>query len=362
MRQTLIKDLSRAARGVEWKAAVKTGLAASLGMVAGVTFSRLFERVELEVSTLWTTMAAIVVQQNHLGSTYRTAWTRLLGVFIGCMLGGFFSSLWGTNPLTLCLSIMFTIAACSLVKIKESVRIACLSVAVVMIRPSDSPWEFGWYRFMESGIGIGVALLVAHLVWPSHVERKIGSNIAAILNKLAELYRHAVCLQPLTETEKYIFSEKASAIEELLWKNRQYLQDSQLELLSKYSGLDQWQTLFSYLDSIFEKILALRKVHKDHLKNIVDEGVQRQLTSIVASTDQVFSQLAQVITGIHHEVSLSPMMDAADLLEQEIARLRALRVTRQMSLEDVEGFFVFFYLIRTIAVELEKIHKDVFIT
>ena len=50
---------------------------------------------------------------------------------------------------------------------------------------------------------------------------------------------------------------------------------------------------------------------------------------------------------------------ASEALAVDLTRLRGARTTRGFDLEEVEGFFVYFYTLRTIAHELLKMRRHI---
>ena len=96
---------------IELKIALKAGIAAFLSLYAGNSFAKLLDRPDYLLSGTWTVMSTFVVLQAHLGGTYKAAWVRFLGVLVGSFMGGFFTSIFGSNSVTLCVSVLFTVIA-----------------------------------------------------------------------------------------------------------------------------------------------------------------------------------------------------------------------------------------------------------
>jgi uncharacterized membrane protein YgaE (UPF0421/DUF939 family) len=178
---------------IEWKIAIKTGLTASLSLTVALTFNHLLKRPDSLISGLWTVLSSIVVIQAYLESTYNAAWARFLGVFVGSCLGGIFTSIFGaSHAFTLGISIFFTIVACSMINLKESFRIACLSVAVVNVlwglNPNVSPWVFAFFRFIDSCIGIFIAIIISHILWPFQAMKNMRKIFAETLSSMNQTY------------------------------------------------------------------------------------------------------------------------------------------------------------------------------
>lgn len=348
---------------IEWKIAIKTGLSGGLAFFLGVALTHWLHQTDVTISGLWTTLSAIVIQQTHLGTTYHTAWTRVLGVLLGCFMGGLFTVLFGSNPISLSISIILTIVACSLVSIKDSIRIACMSVAAVMVlwglKTSISPWMFAYYRFIDSCVGVAVAVAVAHLLWPEKVSDRVRLNVAATLRLLKELYERASVTQPLTEQQEREFRTLMDQVIVQLWKNREILENSRMELLEQFSSLDEWRTLFLHLDLMLERVATLRRIYKTNLTKIMDEELEKYYQNIVEQTKLAFDELAEAMETLGAVPSLDKLRDASEALNSDLTRFRSMRITRNFELQDVEGFFVFIYFLRALADELLKTRRQI---
>lgn len=346
---------------IEWRIAVKTGIAASISLFLGLGFSQLLQRPDTLVSGLWCVMASIVVLQAHLGGTYKAAWIRFLGVLVGSIMGGFFTVQFGSGALSLGLSICGTILLCSLIGIKDSVRIASLSVAVVMIlwgiRPSISPWTFALFRFLDSCLGILVAVVVAHVFWPEKAATNLQKNITKSLLSMSKLYRLAT---DLDESDKSIYAsqELELEIDDLMQKNQDFHEVSKLELLTRFDNPEELAILVSQLDSIFKSIVALKNVPKVTLAKVFDDALGNQVTDVVDKSDLAFQLLAKSVENEQASVNFDDLQLSLDKLNEEQIRFRATRATRKFNLEDVESFFVFFYNLRSIGDSLIKMHQN----
>lgn len=357
------KSLKAHLSSIEGKVAIKTSLAAGLSFFLGTAVSHLTDRADIFISGVWTTQAAIVVQQTHLGSTYRSAWMRFLGVLIGCFFGGLLTVLLGSTPISLSVAIFMTVILCSMISIKDSTRIACLSVTIVMIlwglHPETSPWVFSFYRFLDSCLGISVAVLIAHSLWPARINTKIGQSVANTLQNLSRMFRLAANLNEASSDQIQEFRQLAFNTHELFWKNRQILEDSRLELLTKHTGLELWQLLFAHLEKLYEQIFTLSNVYRVHLNAMIDQGLDQQFKKITSECDKLLLEYALVLQGSSSQPELSELEAAVNGLDNELVRFRATRTTSKYELNDVEGFYVFFYTLKEAAEEIIKSRKEI---
>lgn len=343
---------------VEIQIAIKTGIAAAIGWTLGLASSHILERPDSLVSGLWCAITAIVVLQAYLGGTYKAALSRLLGVIIGSVMGGLFTSLLGSNPVSLGISVFLTTIICSLFLIKDSIRIASLSVTVVMVlwglRPNISPWTFALFRSIDSFLGILVAVLVAHAIWPFQATEKLRSNAAKSLSLINQLYR----LVTAVKLQKQETQELIEQINALFLQDVQYLTEAKMELLTAPEQLELWSSIHDHLEHLFEVILSLKHVFLVPRK-IVDSQLAAVTDRVIRATDEAIQELVHGLTLDKMIKTPDALTSAQNELQMDLGRFRSTRTTRQFSLPEVESFYVFYYSLNAVADEVQKLTKKV---
>lgn len=347
---------------IEARMAVKTGLVATLSWALGMGFSKITDRPDSLVSGLWCTVTAIVVLQTYLGGTYKAALMRLFGVVLGSLIGAFCTPLLGSNPFSLGFSIFLTVIVCSLFANKDSIRIACLSVAVVMVlwglHPEISPWKFAFFRTIDSLLGVLVAVAVAHAIWPFQATEKLRLNMSQLISYLNQLYR---LIMDITLTDKEVNAESIQLLAQmqpLFQQDLQYLTEAKLELLTKPEKLEEWVLLNENLENLFEVILALKQVSRIPRK-IFDEALEKQTSKIISMLDHALQDLSHGLTMAKTVTLLFDLSSAQKELHDDLTRFRNTRATRQFALSEVESFYVFFFSLNSMIDEVEKLTKNV---
>ncbi len=343
---------------IEGKIALKTAIAAGLSLILGIAFSQIFDRPEHLVNGLWSVVSAIVVMQAHLGGTYQAAWVRFLGVLVGSIAGGVFVVFLGDDALSLGIGVFSTIIICSMLNIKESFRIASMSAAVIIIlvgaKPTESPWLFSLYRFLDSCIGILTAVFVAQVLWPEKAVEKLRQSLIKALAAIDNYYRMAIILEPESQSHAQVAETLYADILERLQKNRAYGEEIEIELRYKGAQRHTWTLLTQQMETIFELVLNLKSAHKDSLLKIFDDSLANQVTQVIDQTDLAFQALQKRIVLAIPDIDLAGLDNALAALNSELQRFRATRTTRMFNFEDVENFFVFFFSLRSIGEAIKK--------
>ncbi|MBA2726838.1 MAG: FUSC family protein [Parachlamydiaceae bacterium] len=347
---------------VELKRAIKVGFAAAMSLFVGVWFSSIFERPDTLVSGLWCVVSAIVVLQAHLGGTYKAAWQRFLGVLIGSVLGCILTSYFGSNPMSLGAAITLTMIICTFFKLQESVRIACLTVAVIMVlsglRPEIPLFWFGLFRFMDSCMGIFIAVVVAHSLWPSEATDKIRNNLAKILTSLSKLFEISMDIKTDSERHNKLFQALRDDVYENFENNKNLLDEVNLEQVIRQSTMEDWKILIHSIENAFDAIITLKQLQKSKLLQMLDEPLLEKLKNFTEASEGAFQSFSrQLETGDDRQTVLIEydLKSTYNSLQEDLVRLRGNRTTRQFDWKEIESFFVFFYSIGIVAEELFRI-------
>jgi uncharacterized membrane protein YccC len=350
---------------IEIKVAIRGGIAAALSWFLGVWFSKAMAHPDTLVSGTWCVLSAFVVLQSHLGGTYKAAWERFLGVFIGSLIGGVCTSFFGAHPLTLGGSVILTVCLLSFLNLKDSIRIACMSLSVVMIlwglSPEISPWTFAFFRFMDSALGILIAVVIAHTLWPSEATQMLRQKMSQLLNLSGKLYRMLLSMDGELEEFNLAYRKTLDEGDNLIVESRKFLSESKLELLIKASSTDQWENLIDDAERLFHKVLEMHAFRKFQLRRILDSELTSYLTQTANLTEVVFHELSRALLTGEKAESLPQLQMTVHELSVDLERFRTTRATRQFNFADVENYFVFFSNLKQVIDELlvleEKINQ-----
>jgi uncharacterized membrane protein YgaE (UPF0421/DUF939 family) len=84
-----------------------------------------------------------------------------VGTIVGSVLGGVLAAVLPHGGLTMAMGIFLAMFATHLLGLPEAARIAGYLCAIVLLEYTANPWFYAMWRFVETVLGIGVALLVS---------------------------------------------------------------------------------------------------------------------------------------------------------------------------------------------------------
>ena len=126
----------------------------------------------------WGSISAIIVLQSNVGATVSASRERLLGTLIGAALGFAFSFL-GVLPWNFILAVLTAIIVCGLLGLRNSARLAGVTIAIIMLVHKDGPrWLLAADRVGEVILGIVVALAITTLVFPDRARIHLRDGLA----------------------------------------------------------------------------------------------------------------------------------------------------------------------------------------
>ena len=234
-----------------------------------------------------------------------------------------------------------------------------MTVAVIMIlsglRPDVNLWWFGLCRFLDSCMGIFIAVIVSHTIWPAEATNKIQFNISKILSSLSKLFHLSVDLEPDTERHDKLFNSLKDEIDELLVDNSSHLDEAKLELAMRQSSLDDWKLLLHALESALDGIVTLRHLKKSKILLMLDDPLLTNLNNYIDAAETNFQYLSKNIDPNDKRNELPVDHDLTEsykILKEDLIRLRGTRTTRQFDWKEIESFFVYFYGLGMVAEEL----------
>lgn len=347
---------------VDWKVAIKIGVVGALAYAIGSGASHYMNRPDSLVSGMWCVMAALIVMQAHLGGTYNEAYTRFLGIFIGSALGGLFTVLLGSSPFSLGVSILCTIVLCSLANIRDSIRIACMSVAVVMIlwnlRPEVSPWVFAFFRIIDSTLGILIAVLVAHTLWPIQITDTMRINLALIMRRIQEFSVLTIRPEVTDDATKKLAQQLTDEIDDLLYNTRLSLQEAKAELIMEPGKLGIWQLLLDDTEQLYLHLISLQKIHQHNPRKIFDQSLSTEVDHLIESLNSSLINLSEALATAQLSEPSTALLQSKERLQLELSCFRNTHTTRKFNLKDVEHFFVFFYTLGAIVDNIQDIEQE----
>jgi len=147
---------------------IKTVIVVLGAFLGGYYFTHLFHEPTSLVGGLWATISAIIVLESTHYETYTSAKNRIVGSFIGAVLSGIYLLMFPFTIVGFAATIGVGVLVCYIFRVPQSVKLTGITISVIMIVSTIGkdlhPVTNAVLRFVESGIGTSMAIIVAFIV------------------------------------------------------------------------------------------------------------------------------------------------------------------------------------------------------
>ena len=261
----------------------------------------------------WGAISAIIVLQSNVGSTVSASRDRLLGTLMGALLG-FACSVFGAPPWNYILAILLAVVVCGLLGWRNSSRLACVTITIIMLVPLPGPrWSLALDRVGEVLLGIVVALLVSTLVFPDRARIWLRDGLAQEFLVLGSLFE--AILEGFRGTPSQNLLTIREEAQALVRRNSQLLDAARNEPAGS-GWLEGLNTLSQFGGSLFDALCALEFAVKDSHKDRFAQQLEPALQRLAVDIQSVFHYLAGCIHKWRfnaHAPGISMEQDIADL-------------------------------------------------
>lgn len=188
---------------------IKTGI--------GVMICVLIGYLNIVDNTFFAAAACIVCMQTTVKSSVTVGLNRLKGTFIGGLIGFLFVLIKPGNPILSCLGVITTIYICNLLKVNNSITIACVVYCAIYLSIGDAnPIAYSISRILDTSVGVIIGVAVNYYIFRPNYLESIYKEIRVIEKTSIKLLK--------SEIEKGVHADISSLSKEItrlegLYKN-----------------------------------------------------------------------------------------------------------------------------------------------
>jgi len=263
----------------------------------------------------WGAISAIIVLQSNFGATISASRNRIFGTLIGAVLG-FAFSLIGALPWNYILAVLVAVMVCGLLGLRNSSRLAGVTISIVMLVRTGSHWTLALHRVMEVFLGILVALAISTLVFPDRARLRLREGLAQEFLVLGSFF--VAILEGFRGVPAANIPALRKDVLERLRNNNQLLEAARNEP----SGGPGWREGLSMLSqfgrSLFDALIALELAVKDSNEDAYALQLEPAMGRLAVDIGAGFQFVAECIHGWRFHIPPPGL-----LLEEDIAQLEA---------------------------------------
>jgi uncharacterized membrane protein YgaE (UPF0421/DUF939 family) len=112
---------------------------------------------------LYAFLAAVIVTDLVPSQSKALAIHRLIATAVGAVCGAALTLVLPAGPIAIGLSILVAMLACQVLQVPDAARVAGFICGIVVFEHSAEPWLNAFLRFLETALGVIVALAVSYV-------------------------------------------------------------------------------------------------------------------------------------------------------------------------------------------------------
>ena len=270
----------------------------------------------------WGSISAIIVLQSNVGSTVTASRDRLIGTLIGAAFGAVFSML-GEGVWAYLLAVITAMVACSLLGLKNSSRLAAVTVTILMlVHRTGSNWTMPLHRVLEVLLGIVVALAISALVLPSRAKLRLREGLTQeflLMGSLFEAVVEGFRGKPATNLTR-LWKD----VEATVSANSQLLDAARNEPSSGPASLEALSILFQFGRELEDLLKALGLAVKESEGDGYAAHLEPELGKLAMDIPKGFRYVAECIHRWRFDEAPKDLMLEDDItaLETKMAAIR----------------------------------------
>ncbi|MFA9397029.1 MAG: aromatic acid exporter family protein [Clostridiaceae bacterium] len=131
-------------------------------------------------------IAAIICMQNSVSGSFKVGKNRMIGTFIGAVIGFLCALISPGNALLCFVGIVIIIYICTLLNLNNSVVIGCIVFVAIMTNLRDvTPFTYSYMRLLETFIGISITVTVNYFLNPPNILKNLEESSNKIINHIS---------------------------------------------------------------------------------------------------------------------------------------------------------------------------------
>lgn len=148
-------------RIVSSRSAFVRGLQLSLRAAAAAAIAYAVAEILKFEYPIYALIAAVIVSDLSPARTRRLAVQRLVATLIGVACGIAASVILPGGIVSIGVSIFLAMLSCHVLRAPDSAKVAGYVCGIIVIAYTADPWSYGFYRFIETVIGMAIAWLIS---------------------------------------------------------------------------------------------------------------------------------------------------------------------------------------------------------
>jgi len=342
--QTWSARLANTVTMLQAKAALKMSVAATTSYLIA-------ERLNWQFP-FYAVIAAIIVMGTTSGNTFNQGVQRVFGTIIGMITGVLFSLLFGNTPWAVAGCSFLAIFLAFVLNLNEAAKLGGFLSVSIILNDQGNPWNFAWNRFLESVLGIIVAVLVSNLLLPAHAGSELRRCYFQQLEHLEKLYQ-LVIQGALSDTYD---RDAANAIKVELFPLFQEGRSLRKEIQQGQAGESSETVLGESWDFLvhrtWEHIVTMEHIIITRQETHHWQTLAPELSQLAQTSSAAMLSLAGAVRSRQKNLPLPELEAALANATTEFVERESAESTYPYPVDPLLKFFTFFYTMEEVGRKL----------
>jgi uncharacterized membrane protein YccC len=300
-------------------------------------------------------IAAILVMGTTSGNTWNQGVQRILGTAIGVVAGIAFSVLLGNTPWAIAMTSFVAIFLAYVLSLPEAAKLSGFLSVTIILNQQGTPWDYAWGRFLESGLGILVAVFVSNLIFPAHAGSELRRCYFQLLENLEEFYQLIMQGALQNTYDRNAANEIKLQIFPLLQESRNLRQEIHQGQAGEPNATlidESWDFL---VYRIWEHIATMEHIVITRQDTHHWQTFTHELTQLAYTSSQAMLTLAGAVRSRQIRPSLPDLEAALDRATSQFTAIESSASTYPYPVDPLLKFITFFYTMEEVGRKLLRL-------
>lgn len=281
---------------------IKTGLAVGLSLYIASLFNL--------KSPIFVGIGAIMTMQSSVSESFKTGKDRMLGTFVGALVGLIFSYLMPNNYLFLTIGTIIVIYIHIVFDWKSSLTLSAIVFLAIFLNNEGARLEYATNRLLDTFIGISISVIINYFIAAPNVKKTFLDAKLHILKICKDLVYNLV-----TNSEEITLEDFTKELSDIDKTYSLYKQELEMNVAKSKISTSSVHILSSF-DDIYYDLLTILKLNMKANLNEVNAILFKEIYSkdIISTTND--NNPLEVVYNYHLSNILTNLIKIDNLLNE----------------------------------------------
>ncbi|MDR7856882.1 aromatic acid exporter family protein [Tissierella sp.] len=281
---------------------IKTGLAVAISLILCIIFK--------SKSPIFAAIGAIASMQSSVSESLIAGKNRMLGTFIGAIVGLIFSLAFPENPIFIGLGVSIVIHICHLLDWNKALQLSAIVFVGIALNPEmDVKLSYSLFRIIDTFIGIIVGMIINYFVSAPNMEERIMDSIEILYIESKDIINNLIWkIEDVSlkefRTDTVLLTESYEALSKDIHLNLTKKQDS-----------TSYNRILSKIESIENNISLLSEINKSpFLTKRNQELLEELFNKPIPINEELVKEDIDIVYNYHLTQALDNLLEIKEFI------------------------------------------------